>query len=296
MDGSGVISAIDRLGESPVLVLGAGGRLGRMCRQYWPMDHDLISQSRQIGLGDVRFDPLLDQSALIAAARGKRAVVCLAGVVPKGTKEPSVDFGLNSDLACAAVQAAKAAGCPRVFLASSAAVYGRQIGPLSETTRPCPNGAYGRSKLRMEEEAHAIGIALDQPVTSLRIGNVAGADAILGGWHRRMRIDQLPDGTTPRRSYTGGVDLAKLICQLTWVPHVPPVLNVALSGAIEARSLLDAAGLPWSYRQARADVIPDVTLNVDLLGRVLGHAVPEVNAVKLVSEWQSGPRQQACAV
>lgn len=296
MDGSGVISAIDRPGESPVLVLGAGGRLGRMCCRYWPVDHDLISQSRQIGMGDVRFDPLLDQSALIAAVRGKRAVVCLAGVVPKGTRGPSVDFGLNSDLACAAVQAARAAGCPRVFLASSAAVYGRQVGPLSETTRPCPISAYGRSKLRMEEEAHAIGIALDQPVTSLRIGNVAGADAILGGWHVGMRIDQLPDGTAPRRSYIGGMDLAALIYQLTRMQHVPPVLNVALAGTIEAGSLLDAAGLPWSYRQARADVIPDVTLNVDLLGRVLGHPVPPVDAVKLVSDWQSGPRQQACAV
>ena len=98
------------------------------------------------------------------------------------------------------------------------------------------------------------------------------------------------------RSYIGGVDLAKLIYQLSRIAHVPPVLNVALSGAIDARALLDAAGLPWTYRQARADVIPDVTLNVDLLGRVLGHAVPRVNAVKLVSDWQSGPRQQACAV
>lgn len=294
MIGSGAATITDRHG--PVLLLGAGGRLGRMCCQYWPAGHGLIGQSRQIGMGDLRFDPLRDRNALIVAARGKRAVVCLAGVVPNGLATAPVDFGVNSDLACAAVQAAKAAGCPRVFLASSAAIYGKQAGALGETTRPCPISAYGRSKLRMEEEAHAIGIALDQPVTSLRIGNVAGADAILGGWHNAMQLDQLPDGTTPRRSYIGGADLAAIIHRLTLMPHVPPVLNVALRGAIEAGTLLNAAGLSWTYRDAGDDVIPDVTLNVDVLGQVLGAPVPRASPDDLVAEWRGWEKPQARAI
>ena len=278
--------------RGPVLVLGAGGRLGRMLCQYWPIDRDLICQSRQSGVGGLLFDPLKDRDALMKAAQGKRAVICLAGVVPRGPAEPSVDFAANSDLARVTVEAAKHAGCPRVFLASTAAIYGDQAGPLSESAQALPCGAYGQSKLRMEEEAHAIAGAFGQSVTSLRIANVAGADAILGGWHQGMQVDRMPDGSTPRRSYIGGASLAAMIFSLTRIPQVPPVLNLALAGAVEIGALLDAAGLPWTDRVAQKGVIPEVTLDMDLLGQVLGDPVPWVDPDKLIAEWRGGSNRR----
>ena len=131
-------------------------------------------------------------------------------------------------------------------LASSAAVYGAQAGLLAETAPPAPLSDYARIKIGMEQQGAELGQSLDVPVCALRIGNIAGVDAILGGWRVGFRLDRFEDGTTPRRSYIGVKTLARTLLALSRCRDLPPVLNVAAPGVTEMGALLDAAGLDWT--------------------------------------------------
>ncbi len=114
--------------------------------------------------------------ALAQAARGTRAILCLAGPVPGGragaTAEPEL-LRQHSTLALATLEAAARAAeqtgrPPHVFLASSAAVYGAATGLLCEDQPLMPLSTYGRAKAEMDnlrrrsvkdvENAHKFGI------------------------------------------------------------------------------------------------------------------------------------------
>ncbi|MFU8881540.1 MAG: NAD-dependent epimerase/dehydratase family protein, partial [Rhodobacterales bacterium] len=157
-----------------VLVLGASGRLGAMLRRYWPDDVQAMWQFRRaVDHRDaVIFDPLGRDAALARCD----VVVGLAGCV--GGSDAALRS--NTDLALAAVDLGAKLGARRVFLSSSAAVYGHQTSPLVEDGPTRPQSPYGAEKLRMEGAALAHAQACGVAVTVLRIGNVAGADALLG--------------------------------------------------------------------------------------------------------------------
>lgn len=265
----------------PVLLLGGAGKLGQMLSRFWPDHADLVLQSRRFGAADLCFDPVSDRAALRDAAAGARAVICLAGVTPAHASQSGDAMALNSTLALAAIDAAPS-GTP-VFLASSAAVYGASTGVCVESAVPAPVSDYGRAKLAMEEAA----LACDHPVCILRIGNVAGADAILGGWRRDMQIDRLPDGGTPRRSYIGPQTLTRVIHRLTETSDLPEILNVAAPGAVAMGDLLDAAGLAWTGRPAGSGVIAEVALDTTRLAHFVDFAPKDSSAAGLVAEWHS---------
>ena len=208
-------------------------------------------------------------------------MLCLAGSAP-GQGGALAD---HVPLARAAVRAGAAAGVP-VLLASSAAVYGAAGGRLPETAPCAPVSAYGAAKLEMERAALALGRDLGVPVTVLRIGNIAGLDAILGGWREGFALDRFADGRTPRRSYIGVRTLAQTLLSLARTPGLPPVLNVASPGLVEMGALLEAAGLAWTARPAPPGAIPEVALDVTALGRLVplapGAGLPHI----LVAEWR----------
>ena len=255
--------------SAPLVVLGAGGRLGRLLAPAWPGD---VVQHTRHGID------ILDRTALVAALRGARVVLCLAGVT-HGADRP---MSLNATLAQLTLDAAAAAQCGRVFLMSSAAIYGRQSGLLHEATAPAPLTDYGQSKLRMEQMA----AVHSHPNTVLRLGNVAGADAILGGWTPGYALDALPGGGTPERSYIGPQTLVRVLHTLATVDDLPPVLNVAAPGAVAMGELLDAAGLVWSRRTPDAGVIAIVTLDTALLSTFIDWQPQDSTAHAMVQEWR----------
>lgn len=268
--------------------MGATGRIGAILRGVWPAGQG-VWQARRALPGAVICDPLADPDALARAAQGCGAVLCLAGVTPgavERTAKSAADFDANTALALAAVRAGAAAGV-RVLLTSSAAVYGNRPGLLREDTPPAPVSDYGRAKVAMEREAARLGARLGVAVTSLRIGNIAGSDAILGGWRAGFALDVFADGTTPRRSYIGPLTLARVLAALAGAPRVPGVLNVAAPGAVAMGALLDAAGLDWTPRPAPEGAIPEVGLDTAALARLVpldaGCALPET----LVAEWHA---------
>ena len=271
----------------PTLVLGGSGRLGMMLAAFWPKGDDLRLHSTRTKPDFVVFDLILDSQLARDAMVGAGAVICLSGVTPARVMQRGDVFSRNTDLALAAIRAVHTAGAGRVFVTSSAAVYGNAGGVLDETTDCVPVSEYGHAKLTMEQAALAEAAKLDQPVTVLRIGNVAGADAILGGWKDGMRIDQLPDGQTPRRSYIGPKTLAHVMHALSQKPDLPEILNIAAPGAVEMGGLLDAADLPWAPRTAPPEVIPEVALCTKLLESHVPLAPESGTPDALVAEWRA---------
>lgn len=254
-----------------IVFLGAGGKLGRLLRPIFPECAEWLTR------GDV---DIFDVTALRAALTGAGAVVCLAGVT-HGL--PALLNG-NVDLALRTLDAAKQVGAGPVFLLSSAAVYGCQHGLLSEHGPTRPVSDYGRAKCAMERAAacHA------HPNTVLRVGNVAGADAILGGWMPGFQLDQFADLTTPKRSYIGPHMLARVLFDLVRAPNLPPILNVAAPGCLQTGALLDAAGLGWTPRPASPLAIPIVNLDTSLLGRFILRKPSTSTADSIVSDWKNG--------
>lgn len=272
-----------------ILVLGATGRIGAMLRRHWPAGQGLwqARPGRPLPAAAaewVQLDPLADPAALAAAAGRAQAILCLAGVTPT-TREAGADMADNVALALAAVRAGAAAGVP-VLLASSSAVYGAQEGLLPEAAPPAPVSDYGRAKAEMERQAAARAAELGVALTSLRIGNVAGADAILGGWRQGFRLDRFADGRTPRRSYIGPATLARVLAGLCARGDLPGLLNIAAPGTVEMGALLDAAGLAWQPRPAPEDAAPEVALDVTRLAGLVPLDPAAGREENLVAEWR----------
>lgn len=279
-----------------LLVLGATGRIGQVLRHCWAGEADrVLWQGRHRPAGAAGawaiHDPLRDTGAGAQAAQGRAVILCLAGVTPAQAAR-GADFEDNLRLAEAAIRAGAVSGA-RVLLASSAAVYGNRPGLLGETLPPAPINAYGRAKARMEAQGAALAADLGVRLTSLRIGNIAGLDAILGGWRAGFELDVLPDGTAPRRSYIGLSDLARALGAVVAAPELPAVVNIACPGTVAMGDLLDAAGLGWSARTAPAGVIARVELDTARLAALSPVGAVPAEPAALVADWR---RLKPCLV
>ncbi|MGC1430469.1 MAG: NAD(P)-dependent oxidoreductase [Albidovulum sp.] len=252
-----------------VLVVGGSGRLGQLLRRAWAhLGQDgLIWQHRREG--PMIFDPLHEPEKFTAAATGADTILNLAGV----TGSDRSALALNTDLALAAVRAAKAASVKRVFLASSAAVYGSTLSGREDDVLD-PASAYGMAKLAMERAVlQQVMIAGGPAVTSLRIGNVAGADQLLGigvgVGDEPQRLHVFKKGHGPARSYCGPLEMARQLAALFAAAKIgqdiPPVLNLSLDGTVRMEALLEADGRPWVGVRAPESLAPVVRLDVTLL-------------------------------
>lgn len=255
--------------ENPrVLVIGGSGQLGCLLRRAWQAGAseapELTWQARRttdfaaLGGPSIVFDPLEMAEEFRTAACAADVVLQLAGVL-RGSE---AELAHNTSLALAALQAAE--GRP-VLLASSAAVYGTPAGdrPCAEGDSPAPAAPYGAAKAAMEAA-----VAGQAGAIVLRIGNVAGADALLGraAPPGGRVLDILPGGQGPLRSYIGPQALARALARLARLAAagegLPRVINLALPGVVAMDALLAAAGESWQARPAPAGVIARVELDV----------------------------------
>ena len=281
-------------------VMGATGRLGHVLRRHWAGSAPGIGGgigggpvlwgAGEPGPGLTRCDPLGDPAGLARAAGGARALLCLAGITPAAAAR-GADFGDDARLALAALGAAETVGA-HAFVCSSAAVYGRASGTgglLREDDALTPAAPYGEAKAAMEAAVLERAARTGQGVTILRIGNVAGADAALGGWRPGFTLDAFPDGTTPARSYIGPGMLASvlgaLMGALMEARDLPQVLNIAQPGAVEMGALLTAAGLPWATRPAPETAIARVAFETGRLTALV--PVPPATPQGLVADWRA---------
>ncbi|MDP5220680.1 NAD(P)-dependent oxidoreductase [Ruegeria sp. 2205SS24-7] len=269
------------------LVLGATGRIGRVLQQGWQADAaPVLWQTRRVSapnpaLNWARFDPLQDPTALSEAMQGRSALLCLAGVIPGR----GADLHQNTTLAEAAIRAAAGVGA-RVLLASSAAVYGDRAGLLPENLPPQPVSDYGRAKAEMEARGSALARKLGVELCVLRIGNIAGLDAILGGWQPGFELDVFGNGRSPRRSYIGVQSLANVLARLLAAPHLPEILNIAAPEVVEMGALLDAAGRRWTPRPAPDSAIAEVRLDTRALQQIAPVPAEQADPVQMAAQWR----------
>lgn len=260
----------------PLTVLGATGRIGTLLRRAWG-DGAARWQARTPRAGHLHWD-ILNRPCPPGAAAG--VVLMLAGGRAAG--------GQDAALARSVLKAAAAQGAARVFLASSAAVYGPGEG-LAEDAAPAPVAPYGAAKLAAE--AAAAGAAV--PVTILRIGNVVGADGLIGAAvpGPAVVLDPVPGRPRgPVRSWIGPVTLAAVLAALVARAgrggRLPPVLNIAAPRPAAMADLLDAAGLPWGWGPPNPAALPAVTLATAALAALVPLPAETADPARMVAEWR----------
>ena len=267
----------------PLLVLGGTGRIGGALRDFWPFA--LKGGLRPIWQARDARDMYLHWDILHEPAPpwAYGVVLCLAG--GRGDPDP------NTALALRTLQAAAEQGAAHVFIASSAAVYGPGRA-LTEDAHPAPTADYGRAKALMEAAALDWHARHGGPgLTLLRIGNVAGADALLGRTRSGpVVLDPTPDGAGPRRSYIGPVTLSAVVARLATLAvdgtALPAILNIATPLPVAMSALLDAAGHDWHFGPDNPDVIPEVSLNTARLQSLIRLAPTASHPRSLIAEWR----------
>lgn len=244
----------------PLIVTGAGGRIGRLVR-LGGVDPGRLAPvwvRRGPGGDGPVWDMVTDGPPALPAGG---IVLHLAAVLPgRGA------LGQNAEMARALVKADRAAGFSRVVLMSSVAVYAPEDGPIPETRAPAPPSAYGRAKLEVER---ILAAGFGPRLTILRLANLAGADALLGGAGRGGPVILDPvagQNEGPVRSYIGPMTLLRALDSLLGAladgRELPAVLNLAQPGALGMASLLDAAGRDWRFGPPRGETVARVEVDV----------------------------------
>lgn len=282
------------IGNRPTwLLVGASGRVGRLVRAGWriaPPHADMIPQFRACGDCGLRWSPLDGPGALAdwCAAHGRiDAMIVLAGIVPA---RKDADLADDARITEACLSAADATGVPHCLVASSSSVYGPGDGtPLREDDDLRPVSNYGRAKIATEAAClrwRQRGLA----VTVLRIGNVAGADALLGQDRvrdgREVVLDRFPGGGGPVRSYIDPVTLSSVFGTLAVADRLPPVLNVAAPGEVPMSDLLDAAALPWRWQPAPSGALQRLVLDCGRLAAIHAFPADAVAPEHIVAGWR----------
>lgn len=278
-----------------ILLVGASGRVGRMVlfHSYQPPGvAQIVPQYREAKTpGCVVWDPLMGPQPLLdifTQGNGFHAMIVLAGVTPG----PGKRLELNRTLAEASLSAAQNAGITRVLLASSSAVYGLgDRAPYSEEA-PCnPVNDYGRAKLDMEQACTPWRDG-GMDVCCLRMGNVAGADALLlnvakAAPDQSIEIDIFADGHGPLRSYIGPRTMASVLHRLCqYDGQLPPVLNVATPIPIHMETLADAASQAWIGRDNSHQQYQNITLNCEALAEIYGFEASDSDPATMVKQWK----------
>ncbi|EPX77762.1 NAD-dependent epimerase/dehydratase family protein [Litoreibacter arenae] len=268
--------------------MGASGRVGSLLLQHWrsaPPIIPLRTQSRGERF-DLKWSPIIDGPDPLCRFADRQGG--LSGIIALSGATPSTRGNLSETalLADAVLSAAVKAGVPRVLFTSSSAVYA--LGEnLSESDEPAPTSDYGQAKVDMESVvAQSAGTTLD--ACCLRIGNVAGADALLGRKSNTpVLLDRFPDGHGPRRSYIGPIQLAKVLERLMLHPaRLPLVLNVAAEPPVRMSDLLQAAGLPWEWVPAPEERLKTQSITLDCTGlaKITGKASLAASPASMIAE------------
>lgn len=263
------------------LVIGGTGRVGRMLAALWPQDMPRPLWQRRAGAAPLQDDDIIWDilaTAPPALPHPISAVIVLAGVT-HGTPEA---LQQNTQLAQTGRTLAQKHGV-KTLIASSQAVYGRDINALSETDIPHPATPYGQAKWDMEQA-----VKTHPDVTCLRIGNVAGCDGLFQAMARGpMKIDQFPNGQSPKRMMIGPRDLARTLAHLSAIQNrLPTALNIASPALVAMSAMADAAGATWDWKPAPDDALPILEMDVSAL---LTHlALPSVTAQDLVAQARAG--------
>lgn len=265
----------------PLIVTGSDGRIGRLVQAHAQITENAgfspVWTSRKGHAGGPAWD-MADRATPKLPVRG--FLLHLAAVLP--SRPPGADLRGNVDMARAVLAADRAAAFAHVFFLSTVAVYAPQDRAIAETEPADPQNDYGRAKFAAEQ---VLRDGLGERLTILRLGNLAGADALLGAKGSVM-LDPVPGGGGPLRSYVGPVALAGVLVRLMALRagglDLPAILNLALPGAVDMADLLRAAGRDWRFGPPRAGTVARVEVDVARLAKLV--ALPPARAADIVAD------------
>lgn len=271
-----------------LMVVGATGRVGRLLIPGLRASGAGVvlthrgAQSLDLEMPALHWAPLEGAAPLHrwTEARGvPSAMLVLAGSTPS----TGTDMAQNVAIARACVAAARAAGIGRILLASSSAIYGTgRAEPWHEEDPVAPPSAYGQAKLAMERACAG------PDVCALRIGNVAGADALLTNPARPLVLDRFEARHGPIRSYIGPQTLARVLLDLAGHEAVlPAVLNIGAPVPVDMAHLAREARLPVQDRPAPASAIGQLVLDTARLESLVHIDDTESSASSLVAQWRA---------
>lgn len=272
--------------DTPTLMLGSNGQLGHILSAFARAEGlDWKGQARQPPADLIWSGAFSDPALSTALSGGVHTLINLIGVTPGNADRVNMD-AMNVRFVTDLLAFAADAGVAHVVLASSAAVYGAAAqSPLCETTPLAPVTDYGKSKALMEDAALEWAARNGGPaVTILRIGNVAGADALLRSarryaGHKPMPLHVLRDGSAPVRPYIGPLDffsaLRAIANRQTTGGHVD-VFNLAHPVPLALDALLSAyrdqllPNLSWTTQPLPDGTPPQVIFDTIKLSSVIG--------------------------
>ncbi|KVL26832.1 UDP-glucose 4-epimerase family protein [Burkholderia sp. MSMB1835] len=271
---------------SRLVVTGANGFVGRaVCRRALDAGHTVTALVRRAGgcIAGVRewVHDAADFEGVDAGWPADLVADCVihlaARVHVMRDESPDPDAAFDATNVAGTLRLAEAArhhGVRRIVYASSIKAVGENDGgvPLSETARPGPQDAYGRSKLRAEQQLAQFGVSNGFEVVVVRPPLVYGP-AVRANFLRMMdavaRGMPLPLGSIPaRRSIVYVDNLADALLQCAIDPRAAgECFHVADDDAPSVTNLLrlvgDALGKP-----ARLIAVPSVVLRA--LGALTG--------------------------
>lgn len=288
--------------ETRPAFLGASGRIGRLLRgaEHVSQDPRMVWQFRDevpAGTHGFIWSDFSNPAPLITAHRKApfRAVLVFSGAAQAGDKRDPEAMQASVTLVDQAITAAAQVGIPRVLVASSSAVYGAGKGRAFHESDPLdPVNAYGAAKVAMEALALRRAAEEGLDICALRIGNVAGADMLIGNAVARadadvpLILDVFPDGVGPRRSYIGPQKLLNVLKALSDCEgRLPACLNLAGTRPVEMNALLEAAQVPWQARPQTDPGHQNITLDCAALAKLCPGVDLDASAEDIIADWQS---------
>ena len=269
--------------QNNLIVTGADGRIGRALRAVWGgqvAGRRVLWSARRPGQGiDIPWNMGVEAAPALPSGS---ILLNLAGQ----TRGDASQLAENRRAAAALGRAACQAGVAHVFHMSSAAIYRPEAALIAEDTPPYPISDYGHAKWAaeqaMSETLYGCGL------TILRLGNLAGADALLtSARNGPVALDPIsgqPGG--PERSYIGpnvlAATLTHLIMQAIAGVPMPAILNLAQHPALPMADLLMACGADWRFGKPRPAAIPRVALSLARLQACA--SVPYATAASIVAD------------
>lgn len=245
-----------------VLIVGGGGFVGAFTAAYFAeRGHSVVTYDRRLPPEDVVAPhgdtivgvtgDVLDRDRLAGVVKDYKieGIVHAAAVIGQtdGAADPTWMFRINVEGTLNALEAARAANCRLVYVAT-ATLYGQHpdLHPLSEDARPEPVGMYDTTKLMAETLAISYHKVYGLDVASVRPGYVFGYRTSTGGYF----LDRVLAGEAIEQSV--GADLPM---DLTYVKDLAQGIYLAMTVRPIEHRIFNVTGGVSRRRSEVADVV-----------------------------------------
>ena len=282
------------------VVLGGRGFIGRyICLELVRTGYDVVSVGRTSEEGCGRYKQvvadLFDVDSAYEHLRGADQVICLApsSVPATANEDLSAEIRAHVEATLRLAECAASTGVANfIFASSGGTVYGDLTGPITEGSPTDPIGAYGVSKLAIENYLRVLSRHSDMKTVSLRISNPYGVGqnarrgqgfiaAVLNSYIKAVPLTIWGDGTAVR-DFLHVKDVARAVrhaleyrgnCSMF---NIGSSVGVSLNEVISEFQEITSSSINVLYQPKRKFDVQSNVLDIDLAMREL-QWTPEIS-------------------